>query len=252
MNASKMSHEEATQLKDKMVAWVKNYFETTGAKGAVVGVSGGKDSTVVSALLTEAIGKDRVFGVLMPNGKQADIEDSFTLVNHLGIPHTVVDIGTGYAPLLNEVARAMDKKREDLNAVCTINMAPRFRMTTLYAIAAELDYRVAGTGNRSEAFVGYFTKWGDGAHDFNMLANLTTEEVVAVGHALGLPKSLVEKAPTDGLSGLTDEENLGVSYFEINRYIENGTCGNVEKDQIIANKHAFSAHKREGIPKFEK
>lgn len=252
MSQTIMNRDEAIQLKDKMVAWVKNYFQTTGAKGAVVGISGGKDSTVVSALLAEAIGKEHVFGVLMPNGKQADIEDSFTLVKHLGIPHAVVDIGTGYAPLLNEIARALDTKRENLNAICTINTAPRFRMTTLYAVAAELGYRVAGTGNRSEAFVGYFTKWGDGAHDFNILANLTTEEVVAVGHVLGLPQNLVEKAPTDGLSGLTDEENLGVSYFEINRYIENGTCGNAEKDQIISKKHAMSAHKREGIPQFKK
>lgn len=247
-----MDKNEAMQLKDKMVEWVREYFETTGARGAVVGISGGKDSTVVSALLTEAVGKDRVFGVLMPNGTQKDIADSFAIVKHLGIPHTVVDIGKGYAPMLDEISQALGKEVKELNSVCTINMAPRFRMLTLYAIAAEMGYRVAGTGNRSEAFVGYFTKWGDGAHDFNLLANLTTEEVVAVGHALGLPGNLVEKVPTDGLSGLSDEENLGVSYKEINQYIRTGTCNDAEKDRIIAEKHAYSAHKREGIIKFER
>lgn len=238
------------QLKDEMIAWVRDFFEKTGAKGAVVGISGGKDSTVVSTLLKEALGAQRVFGVLMPNTSQSDIHDSFELVNHIGIPHAVINIGEAYGPLMGAVAGALGTSVDQLDAAATINAAPRLRMTSLYALAAHLGYMVAGTGNRSEGFVGYFTKWGDGAHDFNLLANLTTEQVIAVGHALGLPKHLVEKAPTDGLSGLTDEVNLGVTYRQVNAYIEAGTSGDPAADLIIAQKHRTSVHKRSEIPKF--
>lgn len=238
------------QLKDEMIAWVRDFFEKTGAKGAVVGISGGKDSTVVSTILKETLGADRVFGVLMPNTAQSDIHDSHELVNFIGIPHTVINIGEAYQPLMGAVASALGTSVSGLDSVATINTAPRLRMTTLYAVAAHLGYMVAGTGNRSEGFVGYFTKWGDGAHDFNLLANLTTEQVIAVGHALGLPKHLVEKAPTDGLSGLTDEANLGVTYRQVNTYIAEGTSGDEAADAIISSKHRTSAHKRTDIPKF--
>ena len=174
-------------LKNEMIAWVRDYFFKIGAKGAVIGISGGKDSTVVSTILKEALGADRVFGVLMPNSVQSDIHDSHELVNYIKIPHAVINVGDAYKPLLESVANVFSTSLNQLNPIALVNTAPRIRMTTLYAVAAQLGYLVAGTGNRSEGFVGYFTKWGDGAHDFNLLANLTTEQVISVGHALGLP-----------------------------------------------------------------
>lgn len=241
---------DGNTLKEHMIQWTRDFFEKSGAKGAVVGISGGKDSSVVAALLVAALGKERVFGVLMPNGNQVDIHDSFALVEHLKLPHTVVNIHNAYEPMIATVAQSLQLKKEELSSVSTINLAPRLRMATLYMIAGQKDYLVAGTGNKSEAFVGYFTKWGDGAHDFNLLADLTTEEVVAVGHALKLPHLLANKTPTDGLSGKSDEENMGITYQQINAYIAAGTCGDATADSKIAQRHQSTQHKRNAIPRF--
>jgi NAD+ synthase len=236
----------AEKVSEGIINWIREYFNNQpGAKGAVIGISGGKDSTVVSKLLVEALGRDRVFGVLMPNGVQKDIDDSLKVVETVGINYKIVNIAKAYNGLLEGIAE------ENLSLDAKINIAPRLRMTTLYAIAANLHYRVCGTGNRSEGFVGYTTKWGDNAYDFNLIGNLTTEEVVAVGDSLGLPYDLVHKTPSDGLSGKSDEEKLGVTYKQINEYIENGTSGDEEADEKIRLKYEYNKHKGTLPPKYE-
>lgn len=228
----------------KIVEWVKEYFAAQlGAKGAAIALSGGKDSTVVGKILVEALGKDRVFGVLMPNGEQKDINDSIRVAEILGIDYKIVNIEKAYKGIVDSIEL-------ELNTQAKVNIAPRLRMTTVYAIAASLGYRVAGTGNKSEAYVGYTTKWGDNAYDFDPIGDLTTEEVVAVGDALGLPHELVHKTPSDGLTGKSDEENLGFTYAQVNEVIEKGTCGNAEIDEKINLKYKYNQHKRELPPKY--
>jgi NAD+ synthase len=229
-----------------IINWIRDYFKAQPfTKGAVIGISGGKDSTVTAKLLVEALGKERVFGVLMPNGEQKDIADSLRVVDILGINYKTVNIEKAYKGILDgigEEALSMDAK---------INIAPRLRMTTLYAIGTSLHYRVCGTGNKSEGFVGYTTKWGDNAFDFNPIGDLTTEEVVAIGDYLGLPYELTHKIPSDGLSGQSDEEKLGFTYRQLNDYIENGSSGDTEIDEKIKLKHEYNKHKRILPPKYE-
>lgn len=244
-NAERTAHFKT--LKDDIVQWIRDYFEKAGGKGAVIGISGGKDSTVVAGLLVEALGVDRVCGVLMPNGTQKDIQDSKRVVDILGINSDIVNIGNAYDKLVSEMGYSIFLTDE-----AKINIAPRLRMTALYAIGQTLGYRVAGTGNACEAYVGYCTKWGDTAHDFNPIAELTVDEVIGVGMALGLPHDLLLKAPADGLSGSTDEERLGVTYAQIAEVRENGTCGNEEADVNIKTKHLMSLHKFEPIPHYSK
>lgn len=228
-----------------IINWIKEYFNNQhGAKGAVIGISGGKDSTVVSKLLAEALGKDRVFGVLMPNGEQKDIQDSLKVVETVGISYKIVNIEKAYKGLLEGI------EENSLSVDAKINIPPRLRMTTLYALGASLNYRVCGTGNKSEGFVGYTTKWGDSAFDFNPIGDLTTDEVIAIGDYLGLPYELVHKTPSDGLSGKSDEEKLGFTYEQINNYIEMSTCGNAEIDEKIRLKHEYNKHKGILPPKF--
>ena len=229
-----------------LLNWIREYFkEHSSVKGAVIGISGGKDSTVVSKLLVEALGKERVFGVLMPNGEQKDINDSLKVVELLDINYKVVNIEKAYNGILEAI------NIENIAAAAKTNIGPRLRMTTLYAIAADMGYMVCGTGNKSEKFVGYTTKWGDGASDFNPIGNLTTEEVKAIGDYLGLPKYLVHKTPSDGLCGKSDEENLGFTYNDVNTYIEKGTTGNNELDEKIKLKNKYNKHKNEPIPMYK-
>lgn len=232
---------------ENIINWIREYFKNQpNAKGAIIGISGGKDSSVTAKLLAEALGKERVFGVLMPNGEQKDISDSLKIVDILGINYKIVNIEKAYNGLLEGIAD------ENLSIDAKINIPPRIRMTTLYAVGTSMNYRVCGTGNKSEGFVGYTTKWGDNAFDFNPIGDLTTEEVVAVGDFLGLPYELVHKTPSDGLSGKSDEEKLGFSYKQINEYIENGSCGDKEIDEKIRLKHEYNKHKRNLPPKYER
>jgi len=222
-----------------IINWIREYFKAQpNANGAIIGISGGKDSSVAAKLLVEALGKERVFGVLMPNGVQKDIDDSLRVVDILGIDYKIVNIEKAYNGLLEEI------QEKSLSIDAKINIPPRLRMTTLYALGVNMHYRVCGTGNKSEGFVGYTTKWGDNAFDFNPIGDLTTEEVIAVGDALGLPYELVHKTPNDGLSGQSDEEKLGFSYQQINEYIESGSCGDKEIDEKIKLKHEYNKHKR--------
>ncbi len=209
----------AKKVKDDIVQWIRDWFEING-KGcnAIVGISGGKDSSVVAALCVEALGKERVYGVLMPNGEQADIDASLQLVNHLDIPYCIINIKNGYDGILSEV----EAKLGDVTKDTTINLAPRIRMATLYAVCQSKNGRVANTCNLSEDWVGYSTRYGDSAGDFSPLSMLCVREVKAIGRELGLPENLIEKVPIDGLCGQTDEEKLGFTYAALDRYIREG------------------------------
>lgn len=229
------------RTKNEIVQWIRSYFENNGPRcDAVVGISGGKDSSVVAALCMEALGKDRVVGVMMPNGEQPDLDDSKQLIKFLGIRYAYANISRAVSAVSDQVAfniNVSDQTR--------INLPARIRMTTLYAIAQSLPHggRVANTCNRSEDFVGYSTKFGDSAGDFSPLANLMVHEVIQIGHELGLPANLVNKTPSDGLCGKSDEDNLGFSYAQLDAFIMNGTSGVEEIDKKILSMHAHNLHK---------
>lgn len=204
------------KLTENAIEWIKNYFKTTNGRKAVIGISGGKDSTVVAGLCAAALGKENVIGVLMPNGVQSDIADSEAVVKHLGIESLVVNIQYAYMNLVNQI------NEKHISSQAQINMPPRLRMTVLYGVAQNIGGRVANTCNRSEDVVGYSTLWGDSVNDFSPLGLLTTEEVLEIGDDLGLPYNLVHKTPSDGLCGKSDEDNLGYTYAEINKIIRTG------------------------------
>ncbi len=210
---------DANRVTDEIVLWIRDWFERNG-KGcnAVIGISGGKDSSVAAALCVRALGKERVLGVLMPNGTQSDIDMSHLLVRHLGIDSVTVDIHDGYEGLLAQVRGALGEVSRDTQ----INLAPRIRMATLYAVAQSRNGRVVNTCNLSEDWVGYSTRYGDSVGDFSPLSMLCVREVKAIGRALGLPEVLIEKVPIDGLCGQTDEEKLGFTYAALDRYIREG------------------------------
>lgn len=199
--------ENPKQTKDAIVQWIRDYFDANGPHcDAVVGISGGKDSSVVAALCVEALGKERVVGVLMPCGEQIDIDDSKRIVETLGIRSYMVNIQSPVDSILFRVRIKMEVSEQT-----KVNLPARIRMTTLYAVAQSLPNggRVANTCNRSEDFVGYSTKFGDSAGDFSPLANLLVSEVIQIGHELPIPKDLIDKTPSDGLCGKSDEDNLG-------------------------------------------
>lgn len=231
---------------EKCVQWIRDWFEENG-KGcnAIVGISGGKDSSVVAALCVEALGKDRVIGVLMPCGEQADIDMARKLVNHLGIKNYEVNIAGAVNGLLNELTDFEVSKQSK------VNLPPRIRMATLYAVGQSMNGRVANTCNLSEDWVGYSTRYGDSVGDFSPLSRLTVTEVKAMGRELNLPMDLVDKVPIDGLSGLTDEENLGFSYAVLDRYIREGVCEDEETRALIDRKHKMNLFKLELMPCFE-
>lgn len=236
---------DAVKVKDQCVEWIRDFFETNG-KGcnAVLGISGGKDSSVAAALCVEALGKDRVIGVLMPNGEQADIDSSYMLVNHLGIKHFVVNIHDAVEGVKNAVPFP-------LSTQSITNLPPRIRMSVVYAVAQSHNGRVVNTCNLSEDWVGYSTRYGDAAGDFSPLSHLTVQEVKAIGRVLGLPEELVEKVPIDGLCGKPDEDNLGFTYAELDKYIRTGKIENQEHKALIDRKHEMNKFKLELMPSFE-
>ena len=242
----------AKQVKDQVVQWIRDWFEENG-KGcnAVIGISGGKDSSVVAALCAEALGKDRVIGVTMPNGVQKDISDSMLLINHLGIRYCNVNIGDTYNALMAAVKEQLGTLDKEVSNQTIINMPPRLRMTTLYAISQSMNGRVANTCNLSEDWVGYSTRYGDAAGDFSPLGGLTVAEVIAIGKELGLPTELVEKTPSDGLCGKSDEDNLGFKYAVLDRYIRTGQCDDPKIKALIDDKHVKNLFKLKPIPHFE-
>ena len=247
-----MQEFNAKQVKDLVVQWIRDWFEQNGPGcNAVLGISGGKDSSVVAALCAEALGKDRVIGVTMPNGVQKDISDSMRLIEHLGIRHCNVNIGETYQALMAAVKEQLGTLGAEVAPQTTINMPPRLRMTAVYAVSQSMNGRVANTCNLSEDWVGYSTRYGDAAGDFSPLGGLTVQEVIAVGLELGVPRDLVLKTPSDGLCGKSDEDNLGFTYAVLDRYIRTGECDDPKTKALIDDKHAKNLFKLKPIPHFE-
>lgn len=240
---------DAVSVKNDVVNWIRKTFEKNGKNcTAVIGISGGKDSSVVAALCVEALGKDRVLGVLMPNGEQVDIEDSRALVNVLGIENITVNIHNAVLGVKHEVKTALD---EHWSVQSSTNLPARIRMATLYAVAQTVNGRVLNTCNLSEDWVGYSTRYGDAAGDFSPLAMLTSDEVIAIGDACGLPYNLTHKTPSDGLCGKTDEDNLGFTYKVLNRYIRTGVCEDIEIKEKIDRMHIKNLFKLQPMPHFD-
>lgn len=237
---------DAVKIKDDCVQWIREFFETNG-KGcnAVLGISGGKDSSVAAALCVEALGKDRVIGVLMPCGEQHDIDMAYMLVEHLGIKSYEVNIEAAVNGLKSAIPDDLE-----LTSQTHTNIPPRIRMTTLYAVSQSLNGRVVNTCNLSEDWVGYSTRYGDAAGDFSPMCNLTVQEVKEIGRVLGLPDVLVDKVPIDGLCGKTDEDNLGFTYAELDRYIRTGQIDDMEKKARIDDLHKKNLFKLQLMPGF--
>ncbi len=238
---------DALKIKNECVEWIRDFFKNNGPDcNAVIGISGGKDSSVAAALCVEALGKDRVIGVLMPKGEQADIDCSLKLVNHLEIKYFTVNIGETV-----EALRSALPKDIEITDQTVTNIPPRVRMTVLYAISQSNNGRVVNTCNLSEDWVGYSTRYGDSVGDFSPLSNLTVAEVKEIGHILGLPQDLVEKVPIDGLCGKTDEENLGFTYAVLDKYIRTGVCEDPEIKELIDRKHKANLFKLQLMPTFK-
>ncbi len=238
---------DAKKVTAQVIRWIQDWFEENG-KGcnAVVGISGGKDSSVVAALCVAALGKERVLGVLMPQGEQADIDMSEMLVNHLGIESVTVNIGETVQVLEGAITGEIG----ELSAMSRTNLPSRVRMVTLYGVSQSRNGRVANTCNLSEDWVGYSTRYGDSAGDFSPLSKLTVQEVKAIGRELGLPSVLVDKVPIDGLCGKTDEENLGFTYAALDRYIRTGEC-EPELKKILDHKRKTNRFKLELMPTYD-
>lgn len=238
---------DALKIKNDCVEWIKQFFEENG-KGcnAVIGISGGKDSSVAAALCVEALGKERVIGVLMPCGEQHDIDMAYLLVNHLGIKHHTVNVKAAVDGVLSSIPDSIE-----LTTQARTNLPPRIRMATLYAVSQSCNGRVVNTCNLSEDWVGYSTRYGDAAGDFSPLSHLTVAEIKEIGRILGLPDVLVDKTPIDGLCGKTDEDNLGFTYAVLDRYIRTGEIENAETKAKIDRMHKNNLFKLQLMPSFK-
>ena len=236
---------DALRVKNECIKWIRKFFEENGAGcNAIVGISGGKDSSIVAALCVEALGKDRVIGVLMPNGEQADIDMAQLLVDHLDIKHFIINI--------KDAVDGIKKSLPFEPSIQTLtNIPPRIRMTTLYAVAQSHNGRVANTCNLSEDWVGYSTRYGDQAGDFSPCSNLTVDEMKQIGRLLELPDVLVDKVPIDGLCGKTDEDNLGFTYAVLDRYIRTCEIDDMETKARIDDLHRKNLFKLSYMPCFE-
>jgi len=233
------------QEAENAIKWIQQFVQTSGAKGIVIGNSGGKDSATVLAMATKAIGKENVLAVSMPcNSQNSDFEDAKLVAETFGVRFIKIDLSNCYKEMEKEIDLQLSQK---LSKEATINMKPRLRMTTLYGIAQTLGYLVIGTGNLCEAMVGYTTKWGDNSSDFNPIGNFTVDEVLEIGRILGVPEKILKKAPNDGLGGLTDEEKMGIKYSQIAEMIETGNTDESVKQEIIK-RYQTSQHKRKNVP----
>ena len=245
-------------VKDAIVRWIREYMAENGPQcDIVIGISGGKDSSVTAALCAEAVGTDRVIGVMMPNGVQSDIRDSEDLIAHTGIRGLTVNIQAGFAGMsaaINEALAAGGVPGTgELSRDAVINLPPRLRMSTLYAVAQSSPRggRVVNTCNRSEDYIGYSTKFGDAAGDFSPLSNLLVHEVIQIGEVLGLPEHLIRKTPSDGLSGMSDEDKIGFTYAVLDHYILTGECADETVKAKIDRMHRLNLHKLRPMPAFE-
>lgn len=242
---------DAKQVKIAIVEWIRNWFDKNGPGcNAVIGISGGKDSSVVAALCVEALGKERVLGVMMPQGIQSDINYSMELVEHLGIKNITVNVGPAIEASLGEVSRGMGKDIP-ISEQTIINIPPRIRMAVLYAVSQSNNGRVSNNCNLSEDWVGYATRFGDSVGDFSPLSDITVTEVKLLGKELGLPQHIIEKPPADGLCGKTDEDNLGFTYDVLDRYIRTGEIEDKKLKERIDILHERNLFKLELMPKFE-
>ena len=238
---------DALDVKNRCVEWIRTFFEENGPDcNAIVGISGGKDSAVVAALCVEALGKDRVIGVLMPNGEQKDIDDAKLLVKHLDIKHFIINVEDSVNGILNQ----MKKSNIEITEQTIINLPPRIRMSTLYAISQSHNGRVANNCNLSEDWVGYSTRYGDSVGDFSPLSNLTVTEVKEIGKVLNLPATLIDKVPNDGLSNQSDEEKLGFTYEVLDRYIREGVIEDISIKNRIDQLHKTNEFKLKLMPSF--
>lgn len=238
---------DANKVKQELVAWLRNWFEENG-KGcnAVVGISGGKDSSVTAALCVEALGVDRVYGVMMPNGVQSDLDVAQDVCKTLGIHALTVNIKGAFDAIINEITPSLG----EVTTQTTQNLPARLRMSTLYAVGQSVNGRVINTCNLSEDWVGYSTRYGDSAGDVSPLGQLTVTEVRLLGTALGLPDRFVQKPPIDGLSGKTDEDNLGFTYAVLDRYIREGICEDEAIKANIDERHRKNLFKMQFMPIF--
>lgn len=251
---------DAKMIKDELVRWIRIWFEENGPGcNAIIGISGGKDSSVVAAICVEALGKDRVIGVMMPEWYQDDLITSYDVIYHLGIRGIEVNIGKSVENIINNIERGVHESRDyfpqnyqfNISNQTRVNLPPRIRMATLYAISQSLNGRVSNNCNLSEDWVGYSTRWGDSVGDFAPLANLTVTEVKAIGYELGLPAEFIEKVPSDGLCGKTDEDNLGFSYDTLDHYIRTGICEDRDAKEKIDRLHEKNLFKLKPIPSFK-
>ena len=256
---------DAKKEKEHIIEWIRNWFSENGPNAnAVVGISGGKDSTIVAALLAEALGKDRVYGVLMPQDVQPDLDDAKKVVRTLGINSLMVNVGEPVQKLKEQLLAAVnplddnsDKIINELSSDTIINIPPRIRMATLYAVAASLPGggRVANTCNRSEDYIGYSTKYGDAAGDFSPISDYLVTEVKQIGHCIDALTSipeLIEKTPSDGLCGYTDEDKIGFTYATLDKYVSTGVCDDEQIKAKIDRMHALNLHKLKTIPMCKK
>ena len=243
------------KVTEDCIKWIRNYFKESGGETAIIGISGGKDSTVAAALCVEALGADKVIGVLMPQGVQKDISDSYAVAARLRLQYHVVNIGNACEALYNSISDAVflsnGKNAVRGNSMITTNLPARIRMTTLYAIAALYpNSRVVNTCNLSEDYIGYSTKYGDAAGDFSPLGKLTVREVLEIGDDLGLPHDLVHKAPSDGMCGKTDEDNLGFTYEELDDFLLGDSGLTPETTSKVTRLHKTTRHKYTPMPTF--
>ena len=239
-------------MKDEVIKWIKDYFNENG-KGckAVIGISGGTDSSVCAKLLVEALGKENVIGVLMPCGLQHDIDVSLALVKLLDIKYHVINIEEPVGNLREIIGKELDTDPNKVDAYKT-NTPARIRMTTLYGISALYSGRVCNTCNLSEDWVGYSTKFGDSAGDFSPISDFTKTEVRELGRELGLPQLFVEKIPEDGMSGKSDEEKLGFTYETLDKYIRTGICEDSKVKERIDYLHRINLHKIEPMKAYRR
>ena len=239
---------DASKAVEATVKWIQDWFAENGPDcNAIIGISGGKDSSITAALLVEALGKDRVIGIMMPNGEQNDMDMALLLVNYLGINHYVINIAAAYNGAVKDIECAIGELSND----SLINLAPRLRMATLYAVGQSRNGRVANTCNLSEDWVGYSTRYGDAAGDFSLVSSFTTAEIRAMGRVLGVPDILIEKVPSDGLSGMSDEDKLGFTYEVLDRYIRTGEIEDATAKERIDTLHERNLFKLRYMDSFK-
>lgn len=244
---------EAKKEANKINDWLEDYRISTDCKGVVLGLSGGKDSTVVAMLAKKQWGDD-VFAIILPNGQQSDIDDAIEIAETLKIDYRIINIEKAYNEIIKAIkypenfgTSEIDFSYLTISDKAKTNIPPRLRMTALYAVAQSLGYRVIGTGNASERCIGWFTKYGDGGYDINPIAHLTCSEVVELGMYLAeefnLSDVFIKKVPADGLTGKSDEDNFGFTYKQLDKFIREDECDDEDLYKKMKKMHDLSEHK---------